>query len=543
MSAGTKLRAPQEDRAILEAPPLAKVRPLLVGNQAHLSSAPINFLGKGLAELRLQARREIVTAASDFLRQAGEPIPQGGDLHLILAGHQPELFHPGVWIKNFALNGLARRHGLLPVNLVVDNDTAKSASVRLPVRETTSNGGVYLTSVPFDHMTAEVPYEERHVQDEEMFAGFDVMADAMMEPWGFKSILPDFWAEVKRQSQLTPLLGERFAAARRTFERRWGCHNFELPISRLCTTESFAWFVCHLLADSARFAEVHNAALLDHRKSHRIRSKNHPVPELERHGDYYETPFWAWRAGQLRRNRLFVRVLDGGIDLRAGDEEWPTVPLADPAETVAAWRLLEKQGFKVRTRALTTTLFARLIAGDLFIHGIGGGKYDELTDEIIRRYFAIEPPAFVVLSGTLLLPLLVFQNAEERMKRTHKLLRDFRYNPEDVWSELQSSDSFGLMEEQFDSPAWALCREKRAWLRKEPANKAERREQFQALRAINDRFQPFLAFEEGEERQKLARAEQEVHANSIMQRRDYSFCLFPEAKLREFCTQFLDQRT
>lgn len=129
------------------------------------------------------------------------------------------------------------------------------------------------------------------------------------------------------------------------------------------------------------------------------------------------------------------------------------------------------------------------------------------------------------------------------MKRTHKLLRDFRYNPEDVWSELQSSDSFGLMEEQFDSPAWALCREKRAWLRKEPANKAERREQFQALRAINDRFQPFLAFEEGEERQKLARAEQEVHANSIMQRRDYSFCLFPEAKLREFCTQFLDQRT
>ena len=39
--------------------------------------------------------------------------------------------------------------------------------------------------------------------------------------------------------------------------------------------------------------------------------------------------------------------------------------------------------------------FSRFMLGDLFIHGIGGAKYDELGDEIARRFFGIEPPGFL----------------------------------------------------------------------------------------------------------------------------------------------------
>ena len=49
-------------------------------------------------------------------------------------------------------------------------------------------------------------------------------------------------------------------------------------------------------------------------------------------------------------------------------------------------------------------MYARLFLADLFIHGIGGAKYDELTDELMRRFFKIEPPEFLTLTGTLLLP-------------------------------------------------------------------------------------------------------------------------------------------
>ena len=60
---------------------------------------------------------------------------------------------------------------------------------------------------------------------------------------------------------------------------------------------------------------------------------------------------------------------------------------------VRAFLDLGKQGFKIRSRALTNTLYARLFLGDLFIHGIGGGKYDEVTDAIIRRYYRSSRPA------------------------------------------------------------------------------------------------------------------------------------------------------
>ena len=66
--------------------------------------------------------------------------------------------------------------------------------------------------------------------------------------------------------------------------------------------------------------------------------------------------------------------------------------------------------------------------GDFFIHGIGGGKYDEATDAIIRDYFVIEPPAYQVLSATLHLPLPGFASGPEDVKSARRLVRDLRRN-------------------------------------------------------------------------------------------------------------------
>src|SRR5439155_12720662 len=164
------------------------------------------------------------------------------------------------------------------------------------------------------------------------------------------------------------LLGERFASARRALERNWGCANLEVPVSRVCRTEPFAWFACHLLTQLPRFHELYNGIVRDYRRAHGIRSHNHPVPDLAAAGDWREVPLWGWRQGQPRRQRLMARTGAGVVVLRAGDEAWPALPLEMPA-LVAAWRELERRGFKVRSRALTNTLFARLFLCDLFVHG------------------------------------------------------------------------------------------------------------------------------------------------------------------------------
>ena len=56
--------------------------------------------------------------------------------------------------------------------------------------------------------------------------------------------------------------------------------------------------------------------------------------------------------------------------------------------------MLPSRGIRLRTRALTTTLFARYVLGDLFVHGIGGAKYDELGDDWRRTFSRSTLPGY-----------------------------------------------------------------------------------------------------------------------------------------------------
>jgi hypothetical protein len=527
-----RLRAPQENGAVVAVPSLAEAKQLLAANRQQLAHGELAGLGRPWAELRRQARQVLVSAAREYLRSAGEPVPAWGEASVLMAGHQPELFHPGVWVKNFAVNGLAATSEATPINLVVDNDTAKSTALRLPVLGAGDSPWPSLTSVPFDHWTVEIPYEERAVRDEDLFASLPDHVAPVVKNWGFVPLLPAYWTEVRRQAQRTRLLGERLAAARRELERRWGCHNLELPVSLLCQTEPFAWFACHTLANLPRFHNIYNHCVHQYRLRYGIRSRNHPVPDLTWEDDWLEVPFWAWRAGEQQRQRLLARRRETAVELRAGKEPWPSLPVppsGDLTEMVRAWQDLEQRGLKVRSRALTNTLFARLFVADLFIHGIGGGKYDELTDDIVRRYYQCEPPGYMVLSATLLLPFPAYPARAEDCRRLAREVRDLHYNPQrHLSNDAEAAPSVR-----------DLAARKQAWTAREPANARERRERFQVLRELTAQLRAQVADRETALHQELTRCELELQGNAVLQRRDYAFCLYPESTLRPFCTCFL----
>ena len=101
---------------------------------------------------------------------------------------------------------------------------------------------------------------------------------------------------------------------------------------------------------------------------------------------------------------LYVRARET-MFLRIAGEDDPLIelPLSPDREACCAVERLHDlatRSIRLRTRALTTTMFCRYLLGDLFIHGIGGAKYDELGDSIARRFFGIEPPEFLTLSMT-----------------------------------------------------------------------------------------------------------------------------------------------
>src|SRR5262249_4351477 len=135
----------------------------------------------------------------------------------------------------------------------------------------------YRAAEPFDDRRAEEPYEERTVQDEALFAS---LPGRVRLGCGFEPLLSEFWTEAMRAAQRAPLVGERFAAARRVLERRWGCHNLELPVSRICDSEPYAWFACDLLTNLPRLHAAYNASVHEYRERYGLRSTSHPVPDL-----------------------------------------------------------------------------------------------------------------------------------------------------------------------------------------------------------------------------------------------------------------------
>ena len=488
-----RFRAPERNGEVLAVPDFATVPARVEANRRRLDRADVVAGGLPLGELRALARREALAAAREYMGIAPQspPVATGGlSAPLLIAGHQPELSHPGVWVKHFALNGLARKLGGTPLNLIVDNDTLKSTSLRFPVFRDRDPESVHLQSVPFDRFDGERPYEDRPVLDPELFRTYPGRTRPLWQNWPSQPVLPWVWEYLSRWGEIRTNVGALFAAVRRRFEHSWGCDNLELPVSRLSQTEAFARFAAHILADLPRFRGVYNAAIRDYRAANGVRSANHPAPELADG----EAPFWV-RTATGRRARATA----------ASDSR------------------------NLRPRALTLTLFDRVCLGDFFIHGIGGGKYDEVTDAITRGYFGVEPPAYQVLSATLHLPLPAFPADGHADRRIRDLTwNPHRHLPPDVAARPEVA---------------ALLREWEAVAATEPPYEehAARRERFADLRRVNERLRPLVSNEIAAAERTLARARTEARANAVLRRRDFAWVLYPEETLRPFLQRFLDQ--
>ena len=102
-------------------------------------------------------------------------------------------------------------------------------------------------------------------------------------------------------------------------------------------------------------------------------------------------PVLGLAADAPRRSKLFACRTEGGIELRAGQRPLGRVPAN---RRLVSFRLDGSAGRRLEgpPACLTLTLFTRLGFADGFIHGIGGGKYDEVTDDIVRRFFRLDPP-------------------------------------------------------------------------------------------------------------------------------------------------------
>ncbi len=82
-----------------------------------------------------------------------------------LCGHQPQLFHPGVWFKNFLMDRLAQQVHGLAIHVIIDNDCAAPQPDKPPPAATRGTDHPRAAR----HRCARHSFEERNLLDTNCF--------------------------------------------------------------------------------------------------------------------------------------------------------------------------------------------------------------------------------------------------------------------------------------------------------------------------------------------------------------------------------------
>lgn len=482
---------------------------------------------------------------------------------VIMSGHQPEFLHPGVWAKAVFAEYLARRvNGQAPF-LIVDCDASNGVPLAWPGAAAASRG--ISTAVAYPERATH-PFEGLPDAASRWSALFNQVARSLnadsdagdsggqpaphvAEPSGGAPRPPDpsiFRAFangfLSPPSERTHFAGSdyvhRWCAGMNAiatsigmcpfrFRRISGLFNGDATPPEWDAGASPLALAACLLLSADRFHDAYNAALVGYRAARGIRGDRHPLPDLARDGGRLELPLWLWRPGEARRRLYVSQSPGGGVRVWADDlavGEWTRRSLIEsPARALidglGAWR--------IRPRALVLTLYLRVFACDLFIHGLGGAKYDQITDDLIGRFFGIEPPPLACVTATLRLPLTTANStAGGSIHDARRHMRDLRCNPQ---RHLVGHDHRGLAELLADR-AEAVAESDRLRAARASDRRARRTAYeriHRASRAILDARPQLWA----DAQRALHIAEQESEALRLAGRRDWFIGLYSADRL------------
>jgi hypothetical protein len=518
-----KLRTPSLNGETLQIPLLSKVGELWQENLGRIACGSSTRFDRPLNELQTLGRSELISSALKYSGEYLDGVPLVSSRNIIMSGHQPELFHPGVWYKNFVLSELAMRQNALAVNLVVDSDLCSQPSVSFPNNAGSEPGWkeTRLESVAMDAIGEEVPYEARPVIDWKLFESFGARLSQRLSREEPRSLAERLWnhvnvATARMKGQATPCLGHLVAAGRHRLESEYGLQTLELPIGHLAETSAFACFFKSIVSAADEFRLIHNAVLDEYRGVHRIRSESHPVPKLATHDGWIEVPFWVWSHAERRRRRLHVRLRGDQVVLSdLSGWEYPS-SLAVVGRHLS---VLKKLGVLIRPRALTTTLFSRLVLSDLFLHGMGGAKYDQLTDMIAQRFFEQKLPSYLTLTATMQLPSSFDLVSRTELIGLDRELRELKFHPE------------RFIHDPSEAVA-DLISQKKSWACGAAASQRTR-ERHVAINKLNRQLEGYTSPSVASiEKRRVDRAEKK-RASEILSSREFSFCLFDASIMDE----------
>jgi hypothetical protein len=165
----------------------------------------------------------------------------------------------------------------------------------------------------------------------------------------------------------------------------------------------------------------------------------------------------------------------------------------------------------------------------VFVHGVGGAKYDQVTDQMIVTLLGIDPPAYLTATATLRLTAGQGGVQPEQLRAASLALRDMTFHPETFIDLAAAPTSPPLTADA----ARELIETKRRWIGAEPDIR-NARQRCRAIRHVNEALQPWIADQRRQLQSQQERLATLLQAQELLASREFSFCLYPKKRIHDF---------
>lgn len=415
---------------------------------------------------------------------------------VIATGHQGKLWHPGILAKYIAMKQLADRERCGCFHLLVDQDVHDTLTVELPVRDgdVLAIERVRLASEMINVPTGSQPAVDGDVVSknldktrkrlgERLLVDVDLIADAFVGTDHCKSLAQQMGTVLSRLMQ--PYVGE-------------------LPVmmvSDLCALDEYQRLIVQLANDARRCATCYNQAVANNPQA--------GVAALIIEPYRVELPLWAVR-WQLPRRRVFADLADTKVILT--DETGQPIDMSID---------------KLVPKALLLTAVMRRWCCDLFIHGKGGGLYDQVMKNWWQAWRSEPLGAMAVVSSDINLDF------------NHVRTGDANEVAHAVWYAHHLKDNIDR-ELKLDNE---MSREKRILLTSmdDDRDKARRLIAFEKIKAINRVLVSEHTQVATAAKQAVMDAKVGVGNKVIADKRDWCFALYPQDKIEQLVNHLGEQ--
>jgi len=404
-----------------------------------------------LATLRSFARRSLLQAASRYTQllvrtasNSGLSLPgaecdfaNAETAPLLVTGHQPVIFHPGLVFKYQLTDAVSQSLGCPAVAIVIDTDEGDAGAFEVPQVVAVDGESPAGLSPAVSALRRSISslskgsalYAACRLASSQQRFDISAQVRRSLESAGSPAAagaFSDAFAHYARLPEDLPM-GTANTVVRRV--AGIGSRLADVPLTAVCGLPEVLRFFSGVLSRAPEFHNIYNSVLDDWRQQQGIRNAANPFPNLRSARNSLELPFWLVDTGRGVRTVAWLHITSSGnsSSWSIGDEHLPCMELPRGLESEALLSLrLAGQLLVPRGGLITATL--RLLFADLFIHGLGGGRYDPATDELIRRWWQETPPPFAVASASMCL-FPGERAVVRRLREFREKSRELQFNP------------------------------------------------------------------------------------------------------------------